>query len=192
MQALRPVACTRTLSPAKPPLRDCPTKCPWASASGRGRGRRSLRSRPRSRQGAKRRARCAPGGCGRCTATPRRGCFTTSVKMNRGILVGPLSLRQQFPLTLRYTITPPDFTGIRTVRTSNHGDSAGVFGLGGNSCRFACHLARSVPFFLRWCHTRAEYAGRGVEEPAAGTRQVSSRRGRGLLLLDERYTNQRE
>ena len=34
---------------------------------------------------------------------------------------------QQFPLTLRYTISLSDFTGIRTVRASNHGDAAGVF-----------------------------------------------------------------
>ena len=54
---------------------------------------------------------------------------------------------QEFPLTLRYTITPPDFTGIRTIRTSNH-DSAGVFGLGGNSNVHAvkrADMARRVP-----------------------------------------------
>ena len=34
-------------------------------------------TRPRSKRGARRRARCAPGGCGRCTAMPRRGCSTT-------------------------------------------------------------------------------------------------------------------
>ena len=56
--------------------------------------------------------------------------------------------RQQFPLTLRYTTTPPDFTGIRTVRTSTMAILRAFSGLAGTPAGQSTRLsgARVMPY----------------------------------------------
>ena len=61
----------------------------------------------------------------------------------------PLGIGQQFPLTPECTISRLDFARIRAVRAPNHGDSAVVVGLGGNSWGLVTLLYNLSPLRLR-------------------------------------------